>query len=272
MNDMTPWASLLAAALLLTSACGGSKKPATNASGGDTSTSGGASGDKGGGDKASTSGGSSSDGAGGGDEGGKPKAAMCSGGDVDLMAALIQSACEVPNSKAGDKPVDVKGKLEVKVAMSSTKVAPGGHVDLVVTFTNKSKDPLPLDFVLDPTPRFSVEAYNDKGTKRADMPPGNPPPPPKGAEAPAPATQGTARVTITPNGQARVKVGWDAQKTKWAPEKFKGTPPEMGYPRSPAGPLPKGKYMLRVVTPLTNVMEGVEHDVSAPKATIEVGS
>jgi hypothetical protein len=58
---------------------------------------------------------------------------------------------------------------------------------------------------------------------------------------------------------------------KWAPEKVRGTPPERGYPRTAAGPLPKGKYMVRVVTPLVNVMEGSEKEISAPKVPIEVG-
>ena len=59
-------------------------------------------------------------------------------------------------------------------------------------------------------------------------------------------------------------------KTRWAPEKLKGTPPEMGYPRAPAGPLLKGKYNLRVVTPLTNVFEGIDHEVSQPRADVVV--
>ncbi len=196
------------------------------------------------------------------------KASLCTGGDIDLMAALIQSACET-KGKPDDKPRDMKGLLEVKLNTSANKIEPGGHVDLIVSFVNKSKDPLPLDFVLDPTPRFTVEAYTAKG-KRADMPAGNAPARPAGSEG-EPATPGLARVTITPNGSAHVKIGWDATKTKWAPEKVKGTPPEMGYPRSPAGPLGKGKYELRVVTPLANVMEGSDHEVSAPKTPLEIG-
>jgi len=199
-----------------------------------------------------------------------PKATSCGGADVDLMAALIQSACEVPNAKPDEKPRDVKGTLEVTVAPSATKVSPGGHVDLVVTFVNKGKDPLPLDFILDPTPRFTVEAYDTKG-KRVDMPSSPPPVPPGGMPDHPPTDQGTARITLTPNGSAHVKLAWTAQKMKWAPEKIKGTPPEAGFPRTPSGPLGKGKYSVRVVTPLTNVAEGSGHEVSAPKANIEVG-
>jgi len=198
------------------------------------------------------------------------KVTSCGGADVDLMAALIQSACEVPNAKPDDKPRDVKGALEVTVAPSAAKVTPGGHVDLLVTFVNKGKDPLPLDFVLDPTPRFTVEAYDAKG-KRVDVPASQPPVPAGGMPDHPPTDQGTARVTLAPNGTAHVKLAWNAQKMKWAPDKVKGTPPEAGFPRTPAGPLGKGKYTVRVVTPLTNVAEGSGHEVSAPKANIEVG-
>ncbi len=200
----------------------------------------------------------------------KSKASACTGFDLDLMAALIQSACEVQNPSPSAPQKDMKGLLEVKVTTSANKVAPGGHVDVIVTFINKGKEPLPLDFVLDPTPRFMVEAYDAKN-KRIDMPAGAPPPYPAGTGDRPPANQGVARVTLVPNGTAHVKLGWDANRMKWAPDKVKGTPPEMGYPRSPNGPLGGGKYSLRVVTPLTNVAEGSEHDVSAPKTPIEVG-
>ena len=207
--------------------------------------------------------------AGAGEGEGKSKASACTGFDLDLMAALIQSACEV-QTPPGAAQKDMKGLLEVKVTTSANKVAPGAHVDVIVTFVNKSKEPLPLDFVLDPTPRFMVEAYDAKN-KRIDVPAGAPPPFPPGTADRPPANQGLARVTLVPNGTAHVKLGWDANRMKWAPEKVKGTPPEMGYPRAPNGPLGGGKYSLRVVTPLTNVAEGSEHEVSAPKTPIEVG-
>jgi hypothetical protein len=242
---------------LATAACGGSKKEAKS---GDTTATQTTT------DEAKPEG----DGGAGGEGEGKSKASACTGFDLDLMAALIQSACEVPNPSPSAPQKDMKGLLEVKVTTSANKVAPGAHVDVIVTFMNKSKEPLPLDFVLDPTPRFMVEAYDAKN-KRADMPAGAPPPFPPGTADRPPANQGLARVTLVPNGSAHVKLSWDANRMKWAPEKVKGTPPEMGYPRTPSGPLGGGKYSLRVVTPLTNVAEGSEHEVSAPKTPIEVG-
>ena len=194
---------------------------------------------------------------------------VCVGLDLDLAQALMQAACEVtvdPNKK----PADMKGRLEVKVVPLMTTVPSGKRTDLVVTFTNKMPSSIELDFLVDPLPRFLVEAYDTKTNKRVDMPAGNPPPPPKGAKRPDPAKPSTARVTVAANGTAKMVVPWEAVRTKWAPEKFAGTPPEMGYPRASAGGLGKGKYRLRVVTPLTNVFEGIDKEVSAPKVEIAV--
>lgn len=193
----------------------------------------------------------------------------CTGFELDLGQALLQSACEVPNAKPDEKPHDVKGVLEVKVVPSAASTTPGGKMDLTVVFTNKSAHALALDFVLDPTARFTVEVYDAKTGKRADLPPGAPPPPPKGAKRPDPSPPSTARVTIVAQGTGKLVVPWEAVRTKWAPDKYKGTPPEMGFPRTNAGPLGKGKYRLRVVTPLTGVFEGIDKEVSAPK--VEVG-
>jgi hypothetical protein len=198
---------------------------------------------------------------------GKGGANACSGFELDLMAALNQVACEVPDAKPDSKPNDMKDTLVVTAVADSARVSPGGRATILVTYANKKSVPLTLDFRIDPTARFSVEAYDLKTNKRADLPAAPQPKLPEGRE---PAEAGIARVTIAANGKATAHVGWDAQKTRWAPEKLKGTPPEMGYPRVPAGPLSKGKYVLRVVTPLTNIFEGADNEISAPKANIEV--
>jgi hypothetical protein len=194
------------------------------------------------------------------------RAQTCSAFEIDLMNALSQSACEVPNPKPDDKPRDLKNVLDVKVTASSPSVVGGGHVDLTVVFTNKGKDPLPLDFTVDPLPRFVIEVYDPKG-HRADLPPGDAP---ARKDHPAAAIVSTARVLVVTNGTAKVTVGWDAKKVRWAPEKLKGTPPEQGYPRVPTGPLGKGKYTLRVVTPLVGVFEGSGREISAPKIEVAV--
>jgi hypothetical protein len=197
---------------------------------------------------------------------------VCVGFDIsNLEDMLAKSDCEVPDTKPDSvQNPDVKGKLEVTVAASPTKVAPGGKVDLVVSFQNKTQAPMTLNFRLDPLARFETEAYDAK-KKRVDMPGGQPPPPPKGHSAPPPADQKVGKVTIAPSGFARARVAWEAVRMKWAPEKVRGTSVEKGYPRSPAGPLPKGKYTVKVLTPLIGVFEGADHEISGPKVDIEVG-
>lgn len=203
----------------------------------------------------------------------EPKKDDCVGFDIgDLETILSKSACEkVGMNPDSAEPVDMKGKLEVTVTASPSKVAPGGKADLLITFANKSKAPLTLYFRTDPVPRFEVEAYTAKG-KRADVPAGNPPALPAGVSQPPPAEAKTAYVTLAANGTARVRRTWDAVKMKWAPEKAKGTPPEKGFPRKPAGNLGKGKYVIKVVTPLVGVAPDGEKEPAAPKTDIEVGS
>lgn len=193
----------------------------------------------------------------------------CVGFDMDLGAALMQAACEVPDPKPDQQGVDMTGKLAVTLVPSAAIVSPGDRVDLTLTLTNKGKAPLPLYFTLDPTPRFPIEAYDKKG-RRVDMPSSHPPPLPKGM-APREATEHeTARITLVPNGTAKLTVPWQAVRMKWAPKKLKGTPPEEGYPRVPAGPLPRGTYTVRVATPMVLVFEGSGREISAPKATVVV--
>ena len=253
MTRFTVAAAAVVSAIAVAVACGGKqKKPAENAE--NTSTTESDAGAETAADAAAADGG---------------KASVCTGFEMDLMDTLGQSACEVPNPKPDDKPMDVKGKLDVKVMSMGNSVVPGGHAELVVTFTNKSTEPLPLLFTIDPLPRFQIEAYRAKDSARVDLPKGNQPPIPDNLNR-TPPEPSTAKIILAANGKATVKLGWDATKMRWAPEKLKGTPPEQGYPKAPNGPLPKGKYVLRVVTPLIGVFEGVDHEVSAPRTEIEV--
>ncbi|MDB5213931.1 MAG: hypothetical protein JWO86_1858 [Myxococcaceae bacterium] len=237
----------------------GNKKPADNA----TSTSDGGEDGGAGGDESAS---------GGADGGPGEKKDECVGFDIgNVEDLLLKNACEEPNVKPDSiQPVDLKGKLEVSVSASPTRSAGGGKVDLLVAFVNKSKEPLVLHFKIDPVPRFEIEVYDTKKSKRADVPTGPTPPPPKGATQPPPSEAKSARITIAPNGSARARMPWEAVKMKWAPEKYRGTPPERGYPRAAAGPLPKGKYLVKVLTPLVGVSEGVDHEMTAPKVEIEV--
>lgn len=203
------------------------------------------------------------------DKGGPMK---CGGFDVpDLLAVLSQASCEVPNGNPeAEQARDVKDLLDVTIKPESTRVAGGSQEKVRVTFHNKSKADLPLDFVVDPEPQFGFEVYTLKGN-RADKPAGEEPSIPQ-ANGPEPEKK-IARVTLAPEGTAGVTLTWNAVKYKWASkDKAKGALPGHGYPRDPAGPLPKGKYILRAVTPLVGVFEGVDHEVSQPRVPIEVGN
>jgi hypothetical protein len=247
-------------------ACGGDKKTPDDPSGKTKTDS------SEGSDKNSTTSASTEKKDGGSAEKGPPKKDICTGFEIaNLEDLLAKSDCEVPDAKPDTlQNPEMKGKLEVTLTASPTKVAPGGKVDLMVTFANKTKEPMVLHFRIDPVARFETEAYDAK-KKRADMPAGNPPPPPQGHNPPPPAEAKVGKVTLASSGYARVRVPWEAVKMKWAPDKVRGTAVEKGFPRTPAGPLPKGKYTVKVVTPLIGVFEGGDHEVSAPKLEIDVG-
>jgi hypothetical protein len=201
----------------------------------------------------------------------KKKPTPCGGFDIpDLLSVISQAACEVDGAKPDSQQKDMKGVLEVHVVPDSPRIAPGSSASVTVTFKNKGKTDLPLDFIVDPEPRFDFEVYTLKGS-RADAPKGDAPAlPPEVANASAPEPK-IARVTLAQQGTAKLTLKYEAVKYKWAPkERAKGALPGHGYPKEAAGPLPKGTYILRVIMPLTNVFEGVDHDVSQPRAQITV--
>ncbi len=198
----------------------------------------------------------------------KKEKVSCTGTELELLSALIQSACEVPNAKPDAKTLEPKGlEISVKPSQGEAKVAAGKSIEFVLTYKNKTANPFPLEFVLDPEPRFVVEAYDEKGTKRIDQPSG---PPPKANVQERSTNQGTGRITLLPDGTASVKVHWTASRMRWAPEKLKGSIPGEGFPKAPAGPLAKGKYMLRVVSPIANLTDNEQQEITAPKVLIEV--
>jgi hypothetical protein len=201
------------------------------------------------------------------------KALSCGGASIpDLAAVLAQASCEVANAKPDEPQKDLKDQLEITVQTDSPKVSPGSSSKVTVTFHNKGKAALPLDFMVDPEPRFDFEVYTVKGS-RVDKPSGDAPPlPPEVQNAPQPE-KSVARVTLAPNGTAKLTESWTAVKYKWASkDKAKGALPGRGYPREPSGPLTKGKYVLRVITPLVGVSEGSDHELSQPRTPVEIGN
>jgi len=263
-----PCLALLLAAI---AACGGAKKDADSPGNEETASS-----DDGGaatatatespGDSTPTSGAPAP-----GDDTAK-KPTSCSGFEIpDLASVLGQAACEVDNANTSEQK-DVKDVLEIKVVPDSPRIAPGSTATVTVTFKNKGKKDLPLSFVVDPEPHFDFEVYSLKGA-RVDAPKGSAPSlPPEVANATAPEPK-IARITLAQQGTAKLTLKWNAVKYKWASkERAKGALPGKGYPKEVAGPLPKGSYVLRVITPLTGVFEGMDHDVSQPRVQVTVGS
>ncbi|MBX3199917.1 MAG: hypothetical protein KF850_23325 [Labilithrix sp.] len=187
-----------------------------------------------------------------------PGTTTCGAPDFDNLEDTLK-LCEVPMPRPSEVP-SIKDKLEVTVTSSTPTTTPGGRVDLQITLRNKTSDPLALYFTGDPSPRFDVEAVDAKG-RRVDIPPNKWPGYPKGYKPEAREAK-AAKVTLDKNGSARVKLVWDAVKTKWAPERARSWEGR-GYPRMIAGPLGVGKYSLRVVLPLLG-------DVAAPKVAVEV--
>lgn len=196
------------------------------------------------------------------------RAAPCNGVDIPhLFASLSQAACELPEGAPLSQQRATKDLLDVAVSTDSPKVAPGGVAKIFIVFKNKSKAKLPLDFTVDPDPRIVFELYTPKGARAADKPPGNEPPLPREVAENAVEPR-TARVTLDPNGTAKLALNWQAVRYKWAPkDRAKGALAGRGYPREPAGPLPRGKYVLRVITPLANVDD---KEISQPRVNIEV--
>jgi hypothetical protein len=200
------------------------------------------------------------------------KASSCGGVEIaDLLATISQSACELPEGKRDKQDRDVKDVLEIKVLSNARHIPPGSTEEIAITFHNKGAVDLPLDFVVDPEPRFEFELYTRKGA-RVDKPPGGEPAlPPEIAKAGPPEKQ-IARITLAPQGTAKLSLTWAAVKYRWASkERAKGAAAGHGYPREPAGPVPKGKYVLRVVTPLVGIQEGADHEISRPSIPIDVG-
>jgi hypothetical protein len=243
-------------------ACGGSSHPAQSPSN-DTS----AAPDTGGDDKKGAAPSPP------GDKDSASKPSPCAGSEIaDLTSVLAQSACEAKGWKPGAIPPNLDASLEIKVAVDARKLAPGGKATVTVTYHNKGSKDLPLYFVVDPEPRFEFDVRTLKGA-RVDRPAGHEPALPPAVANATPPDKLFALVTIAPQGSATASLPWEAVRHKWASKEVaQGAVPGHGYPEEAAGPLPRGKYVLRVVTPLVDVSEGIDHEVTQPRTNIEVGT
>jgi hypothetical protein len=208
-----------------------------------------------------------------GDKDSASKRSPCAGPEIaDLTSVLAQSACEAKGWKPDAIPPNLDASLEIKVALDARKVAPGGKTTVTVTYHNKGSKDLPLYFVVAPEPRFDFDVRTLKGA-RVDRPAGHEPALPSAVANATPPDKLFALVTIAPQGSAIASLPWEAVRHKWASKEVAtGAVPGHGYPQEAAGPLPRGKYVLRVVTPLVDVSEGIDHEMTEPRANIEVGT
>ncbi len=194
---------------------------------------------------------------------GNGKESACQSADFESVVDAFKT-CEAPTPKSGELPTGYRDKLEIRVVPNPTTIPAGGHVDVSITLRNKSQDPLPLYVSGDPASHIDIDVFDAKG-RRADLPSGkapkSPPAPPRDVKV--------ARLVLLPGGVARMLARWEAVRTKWAPDKARSWEGK-GPPRAPAGPLPAGKYTLRVSLPLLGVFD--KGEIDAPKVPIEVSA
>lgn len=189
------------------------------------------------------------------------KEAACTVAEVEQLADVLRN-CDAPVPKGADVPAGLAEKLELTIATSTPSTTPGGRVDVTLTLKNRTSDSVTLYFTGEPKPRFEVEAYDAKGARRVELPKDKAP---KTAYPPGRAVKAT-RIILTGGGSARIRVPWDAVKTRWAPEKAK-TWDLRGPARATFANLPYGKYQLRVAIPLMTAEKG---DLDTPKIAIDV--
>jgi hypothetical protein len=193
------------------------------------------------------------------------KESACMSAEFEALDdALRQCAGTMP--RGADLPSHMRDKLDVVVTTATPAVAPGGHVDVTVTFKNRTNEPLPLYFTGDPFVHFEIEAVDGRG-RRVDLPTGKPP---KGSASSTAHDVKVSRITLAPAGVARVKLGWEAVKTRWASADKSKASDGRGPQRVPAGPLGAGKYTLRVMLPLVGAFGA--GGIEVPKLAIDVGS
>ena len=157
----------------------------------------------------------------------------CSGTQIDLVRALANPECASPFDPR-PPPALYDGALKLTVTPSATKIAPGGHVDVDVSFLNQSTVPLPL--TLSPSISLGVVDWLKQ-------------PIPIGGTCKALTTlsetePGYAKITLAPGGVARARVTWNAFSCRWGNPHVQKLPGGCELVR--AGPVGKGRYTLHV--------------------------
>lgn len=191
---------------------------------------------------------------------GQPKG--CPVNDTEEIADWLKNdKCKIPASEA-DRTPGLNEKLEWKLTASTPEISAGGRVDLVLSVKNKSSETVSLVFTVD-GPGFFVQTFDAKG-KRVGQPSGKPKPP-TGVTVEDDGAR-TVKLVVGSGGTLKTKLYFDAVKLRWAPEKIEGSFTTSGtFPTVSAGPLPPGKYLVRIASSLNGVSEE-----SLPRVPIQV--
>ena len=190
-----------------------------------------------------------------------PKDAACTMSDVPSLPEVVPG-CDVTAPKVAELVPGLAAKLELSIVTDTQSTQPGGRIDVTLTLKNKTSDPIPLYFTGEGRVRFEVEAFDAKGKGRVDLPNGKPPK----AATPAGRPAKTSKIVLLAGGSAKIRVPWDAVKTRWAPEKVK-TWDGRGPARAGDTDLRPGKYQLRIPLPILTPEKG---DFDSPRVTVDV--
>jgi hypothetical protein len=186
--------------------------------------------------------------------------AMCGGTDIDLAAVLANRKCR-PNRDAPATPASASTDLKISLTPSSTKIAPGGHVDLALEIANGGTT-IPLYFSGDLTLAATV---TDAKGKRLSPPAGNAPKnaDPKCADKDCRLPE--SHIVLAPGAKAHATIGFDAVKMGW-PAVGPTTCCTIHVDPVPKGSLADGTYKVKVPLPY----ESNQGNPSDPEIAIRV--
>lgn len=162
-------------------------------------------------------------------------APVCRGTDISFDTEESETPCLIPNTDSHDLPPSPgPNDLEITAVVAEKSVAPGGTATVVVTMTNRTKEPMLLyvDYSCEEEPDFTVGVYDAKQKRIDHISHKNCDTTTYGC------TRRVLRIVLDPGGSMRKKRSFTAKVTKLAAD----------CREVPAGPIKPGSYVLRVVT------------------------
>lgn len=196
------------------------------------------------------------------DDASEADGSMCGGADVDLAAVLANRRCRT-RSDAPASPDGWAQMLRLKLTAAPEKIAPSGHVELMLEIANTGKVSVPLYFAGDLT--LAAFVSDPKGV-RVTPPTGNAPknPEPRCLHEQS-CKNPTSHVLIAPGGRAHAKIAWDAVHAAW-PKVGPTACCAIHVEPVGAGPLTPGSYKVKVPLPF----ESAQGTPADPEITVRV--